>query len=88
MTITHEATKTDVSRHFNQVNHHGLNDVEIHVLDFIHDGPHNKMSLEKRLQTEFDWIHKLCSQKLLGLNSIDSMEKLIDIDPAELGMYI
>ena len=70
--IAHEAKKTEVSRHFNQANHHGRNDVEIHVLDFIHDGPHNEMSLEKRLQTEFEWIHKLRSQIPLDLNSIDS----------------
>ena len=65
--IAHDAKKTEVSRHFNQANHHGINDVEIHVLEFIHDGPHNEMALERRLQTEFDWIHKIRSQIPLGI---------------------
>ena len=71
--IAHEPQKTEVSRHFNQRDHHKLADVEISVLSFVHQGPDSEAALQMRLRLEFDWIHKLRSQIPLGLNSIDSM---------------
>ena len=71
--IAHEPQKTEVSRHFNQCDHHKLADVEKSVLSFVHQGPDSEAALQMRLRLEFDWIHKLRSQIPLGLNSIDSM---------------
>ena len=71
--IAHEPQKTEVSRHFNQRDHHKLADVEISVLSFVHQGPDSEAALQMRLRLEFDWIHRLRSQIPLGLNSIDSM---------------
>ena len=71
--IAHEPQKTEVSRHFNQRDHHKLADVEISILSFVHQGPDSEAALQMRLRLEFDWIHRLRSQIPLGLNLIDSM---------------
>ena len=70
--IAHDAEKTEVSRHFNREGHKGLDDVSIHVLEFIHHGPQSEGAVDTRLSKEFDWIHRIRSQIPLGMNAIDS----------------
>ena len=70
--IKHKKEEHEVSRHFNQEDHSGLDDIEIHVLWFInHDAKQNKTKTI-RLKYEFDWIHCLRTQIPLGLNTIDN----------------
>ena len=70
--IAHDPKKTEVSRHFNQKNHSRLDDVQIHILEFVHSNIERADTKEKRLHREFDWIHRMRSQIPKGLNSIDS----------------
>ena len=69
--VVHDVEKTEVSRHFNRNGHRGLEDVEIHVLDFIHLNITKKTTQEIRLGREFDWIHRLHCLIPKGLNSLD-----------------
>ena len=69
--VVHDAEKTEVSRHFNRNGHRGLEDVEIHVLDFIHLSTTKNATLHIRLGREFDWIHRLHCTIPKGLNSLD-----------------
>ena len=71
--IAHDREKTEVSRHFNQVTHEKLKDVEIHILEFVHASTERDNTKDKRTQLEFDWIHRMRSQIPKGLNSIDSL---------------
>ena len=64
-------TLLEVSRHFNRNGHRGLEDVEIHVLDFIHLSITKNATLDIRLGREFDWIHRLHCTIPKGLNSLD-----------------
>ena len=70
--IAYDPKKTEVSRHFNQKNHSRLDDVQIHILEFVHSNIERADTKEKRLHREFDWIHRMRSQIPKGLNSIDS----------------
>ena len=69
--VVHNAEKTEVSRHFNRNGHRGLEDVEIHVPDFIHLSTTKNATLDIRLGREFDWIHRLHCTIPKGLNSLD-----------------
>ena len=64
--------KTEVSRHFNREGNKGLDDVSIHVLEFIHHGPQSEGAVDTHISKEFDRIHRLRSQIPLGMNAIDS----------------
>ena len=57
--VVHDVEKTEVSRHFNGNGHRGLEDVEIHIHDFIHLSTTKNATLDIRLRREFDWIHRL-----------------------------
>ena len=70
--IKHKKDDHEVSRHFNQHDHHQLDDVEIHVLWFINHDAKKEHTKTLRLKREFDWIHCLRTQIPLGLNTIDT----------------
>ena len=70
--IKHKKEDHEVSRHFNQKSHNGLDDVEIHVLWFIKHDAKKDYTKNIRLKYEFDWIHCLRTQIPLGLNTIDT----------------
>ena len=70
--IAHDAEITEVSWHFSHKGHKGLDDMTIHVLEFIHHGPQSEGAMDTRLSKEFDWIHHIYSQITLGMNAIDS----------------
>ena len=69
--IAHGAEKTEVSRHFNRNGHHGMGDVEIHTLDFVHQATAESSTTNISMGLEFDWIHRLHCLIPKGLNSLD-----------------
>ena len=69
--VVHDVEKTEVYRHFNRNGHRGLEDVEIHEVNFIHLNITKKTTQEIRLGCEFDWIHRLHCLIPKGLNSLD-----------------
>ena len=69
--ITSRRTHTDIGRHFNLPNHKGLQDIEIHILDFIDKHPDSKEAQTQRDEKEYNWIQELRSYRPRGLNIID-----------------
>ena len=69
--IAHDAEKTEVSRHFNRNGHHGMGDVEIHILDFVQQATAKSSTTDISMGLECDWIHRLHCLILKGLNSLD-----------------
>ena len=70
--IKHKKDDHEISRHFNQHDHHLLDDVKIHILWFINHDAKKDYTKNLRLKYEFDWIHSLRTQIPLGLNTIDT----------------
>jgi len=66
-----ETSETTVGRHFSAPDHNGLEDVTIHVLEFIHIPKDTPASLRFRDESERIWMHRLASIAPLGLNSAD-----------------
>ena len=64
----------DVAKHFNQPGHDGIQNVKIHILDFIHIHPSTnaKESAYIRDHIEMNWIHRLHTQQPLGMNTMDA----------------
>ena len=69
--IAHDAENTEVSRHFNGNGHHGIKDVGMHILDFVHQTITKSSTIDIRLGLKFDWIHRLHYLIPKGLNSLD-----------------
>ena len=46
--IAYNKTKSEIGKHFNQPGHKGLEDVEIHILDFIHNHPMGRRAIGSR----------------------------------------
>ena len=69
--ITQHNSMHSVGRHFNMVQHDGLGNVKLHVLQFGRKDPDSKESLEIRLSLERLWIHRLRSTTPMGLNVFD-----------------
>ena len=69
--IGHNRPNSELARHFNQTDHHGLDDVEIHIVDFIHAHPQGQKSKYLRDLIEFKWIQRLHTNAPLGLNLMD-----------------
>ena len=63
---------TDMGSHFNTDHHEGLDDVEIHIVDFIHCNPESPRAAILRNVIEKNWIFRLKSQSPNGLNLIDA----------------
>ena len=66
--VTKNSPKNDVAYHFNQPDHNGLDDMNLHILDFIHLHPDSREGHRVRLNIEMNWIHRLHSQQPIGLN--------------------
>ena len=68
----------DVARHFNQPGHDGINNVKIHILDFIYLNPtvDIKRSAYIRDHVEMNWIHRLHTQQPLGMNTMDAPPRI------------
>ena len=71
--IGHNRPMSEIGRHFNTNGHKGLDDVEIHILDFIHAHPEGKKSKHLRDLIEYNWIQRLHTNAPTGLNIMDPM---------------
>ena len=69
--ISAKKTNTEIGKHFNSVNHQGLQNVEIHIVDFIHAHPAGEKSRFLRNLIEFNWIQRMHSNAPTGLNVMD-----------------
>ena len=70
--ISKALMNTDMGRHFNTLDHRGLEDVEIHIVDFIHITPDSAPALKVRNVVEKNWIYRLKTMVPFGLNLIDA----------------
>ena len=69
--VTKKSNDHIIGRHFNEADHHGIEDMEIHVLDFIHQPPETQAASYLRDRIENNWIHRLKTQAPWGLNMMD-----------------
>ena len=61
-----------MAKHFNEGDHKGLDDVKIHIVDFIHLAPRSAESKCLRDHIEMNWIHRLRTQLPMGMNTVDT----------------
>ena len=74
LTIKKNHGRNDVLMHFNLCDHHGTEDVQEYILDFISRDPDSLMAGRLRNITEFNtWIHRLKTPQ--GLTWITGMAK-------------
>ena len=71
--ISHNRPRSEIGKHFNGPGHRGLEDIEIHILDFIHAHPAGNKSKYLRDLVEFNWVQRLHTNAPLGLNSMDPL---------------
>ena len=69
--VSKKSTDHSVGRHFNESCHHGIEDIEIHILDFIHQSPESAGAAYLRDKIEMNWIHRLKTPSPMGLNVLD-----------------
>ena len=69
--IGHNKPNSEIGRHFNQPDHKGLEDVEIHILDFIHANPAGMKAKYLRDLIEFNWIQRMHTNAPMGLDVMD-----------------
>ena len=69
--IGHNRPNSEIGKHFNQADHNGLDDVEIHIVDFIHAHPAGNKAKYLRDLVEFNWVQRMHSNAPQGLNSMD-----------------
>jgi hypothetical protein len=60
-----------IGKHFNKPDHKGLEDIKIHIVDFIHAHPDSKSASKLRDQIEKNWILRLRTFAPFGLNTMD-----------------
>ena len=69
--IKREEKNTLINDHFNRMDHHGVQDFEIHVLDFIKVEAKSDEGKALRLKSESRWINRLRSAFPDGLNYME-----------------
>ena len=69
--IAYNKPGSEIGKHFNLPDHKGLDDVEIHIVDFIHAHPMGRKSKYLRDLVEFNWIQRLHTNAPQGLNTMD-----------------
>ena len=69
--ITRNDPESEIARHFNSPNHIGLEDVTIHIVDFVYATPHSPKAKYLRDLLEFNWIQRLHTNAPVGLNVMD-----------------
>ena len=74
--ISSQSNTHSVSRHFSKPDHNGLDDLEIHIVDFIFAKPDSTKATKLRNTIETNWIHKLRTQAPIGIN--------IEVKPREV----
>ena len=60
--------KDTVGKHFNLTNHGGIDDIEIHIIDFIHAHPSSVNASHIRRKIEKNWQQRLKTNAPQGLN--------------------
>ena len=60
-----------VGRHFNEPGHNGIEDMKIHVVDFVHAAPESQGAAYLRDRIELNWIYRLKKSTPWGLNMLD-----------------
>ena len=63
--------KNDVCKHFNGTGHAGIDNLQLHILDFIHAAPNSEFGRALRDHIEFHWIQRLRTQLPHGINTMD-----------------
>ena len=66
--ITSKNTKDTIGHHFNQYDHQGISNLEIHIVDFIHAHPESPQAFNSRRMIERNWQHRLRTVAAQGLN--------------------
>ena len=66
--ITSKNCDDTIGKHFNLRDHNGLDDIKIHIVDFIHQHPSSEQSISLRRTIEKSWQHRLHTNAPLGLN--------------------
>ena len=69
--INREETLTLLNDHFSRENHKGVNDFEIHIVDFIKADAKSAAGQTLRLKVEKRWINRLRSAFPDGLNYLE-----------------
>lgn len=69
--VEREDKNTPVGKHFSQLGHKGIDDMKIHVLEFINQPPKTEAALVIRNKVEKRWIHLLRTPAPKGLNLED-----------------
>ena len=69
--ITNKDTKSEIALHFNSKHHQGLDDVTIHIVDFVYAAPHTSKAKYLRDLLEINWIQRLHTNAPAGLNVMD-----------------
>ena len=70
--IRNKTWKNDVPTHFNKCDHNGVDDVQLHILDFIYAHPESKRAAQLRNKIEQNWIHRLRTVSPQGMNTMDN----------------
>ena len=63
---------SDISYHFNTNGHHGIHDMKVYILDFIHAHPESKRARSLRNTIEFRYIHRIGTNAPRGMNVLDN----------------
>ena len=64
----YKALTDTMGRHFSQVEHHGISDMVIYIMQFIKLPPQSQRALHLHGKVEIHWIHKFKCPAPLGLN--------------------
>jgi hypothetical protein len=67
-TVTKPDKSKPVGKHFSQSNHHDIDDMEIHVLEFVSKAPRSQAAEQIRDRVEKRWIHLLRTPAPGGLD--------------------
>ena len=69
--VTNNDPESEIGGHFNSDHHSGLDDISVHVIDFVHAAPHTQRAKSLRDLIEFNWIQRLHTNAPSGLNVMD-----------------
>ena len=69
--ISKNDLESEIARHFNSDHHKGLDDLTIHIVDFVYARPDSAKAKHLRDLLEFNWIQRLHTNAPLGLNVMD-----------------
>ena len=61
----------DLGHHFNYATHPCIDDVKIHILDFICAPAQVGLAQDMRLHLELIWVQIICTMIPMGLNTMD-----------------